>query len=604
MNRLLLGFILLLSAYGYTQIGMQQWRIHFSVYNNVGIAQTDEGIFMAAANGVVEYNKEDNSLSTMTVINGLSDLGISTINGEGSVLAVGYENGNLDIFEGNSVTNLPFIKTAEVSGSKRINNLSFSGNLIYVCTEIGLVVVDVDRKEIKDTYYPYNNPVIYDASVINDTLYVATANGLYFAPENKPFLNDLTNWSKFTNFPLASVNGPFTELETYNGSLALAYKHDNFDEDTLYFITNGAVTTYDYFPYTIKDLNSEDDKLIMSLFASVEIIGADLDRSALIFGYPLGVPSPRGAVFYDEHYWISDENFGLVKALNSFSAESIYNNSPFADGSYRLDIQYGKVLVAGGGLTHNLVNNFNRNGVYVFEDEEWISMNYLNQDSIYEIGDFDYISAAINPNNTDEYAFSSFSKGGLKWVKGDNTISEVYNPSNSVIEFSAGTNMIISDMKFDNDGNLWVINQGVEPLKVFMADGTQHSFSMGSAAKGKYPFRLMIDSDGRKWVAFNTVGIVVFDDGGTIDDPSDDQIQSITNSEGYGNLPSNFIKTMVEDIDGEVWIGTEEGLVVMYNTSNIFDGGFGDYDANSILLEVDGEVEELFGKTNITSNCG
>ena len=69
----------------------------------------------------------------------------------------------------------------------------------------------------------------------------------------------------------------------------------------------------------------------------------------------------------------------------------------------------------------------------------------------------------------------------------------------------------------------------------------------------------------------------------------------------YGNLPSIFVKSLAEDADGELWIGTETGMVVLYNTQNVFDAGFGEYDAADILIEVDGEIEVLLGESDITA---
>jgi hypothetical protein len=132
-------------------------------------------------------------------------------------------------------------------------------------------------------------------------------------------------------------------------------------------------------------------------------------------------------------------------------------------------------------------------------------------------------------------------------------------------------------------------------------EGVWYSFSMGSGAKNAHPYRLLIDRNGNKWIGFNQVGLVAFNDNGTFSDISDDQIKTLTSSEGNGNLPTHFPKALCEDIDGEIWIGTDLGLVVLYNTNNIYDGTFGEYDANPILIEVDGEVEKLLGESDITT---
>ncbi len=577
------------------QIGMQNWRIHFSAFEAIGIAEDETDIYMACSNGIVEYDTEDNSISVLTVTNGLSDLGISTINSNGSTVIIGYSNGNLDVLENNTITNVPWIKLAEIPGDKTVNSVYFDGDYAFISTNIGMVLYDIVKKEIKDTYYPYASPVVFDATTYKDTIYLATQNGIYQAHKDKPFLNDQNQWIKKSNIPATIVNEPISQIETFNDKLVFAYNSLNFNEDTIYYFQDGLLNYYTDNPVSVIDIKADENELLVSLFSNVQILDDNMTSINIIYNYDTGIPEPQACIKSAGSYWISDANAGLVKGTLS-----LFSNTPYSDGTYRMDVQYGKLLVAGGGLTQNLQNTFSRSGIYMFEDEEWTNFNYENHDSIDFDDDFDFICVAVNQNNTDEFAFASYSKGGLKIVKDGSTISETYNSTNSELEPLADK-MLISDMKYDDDGNLWVINQGVNPLKVLTPEGVWHSFSLGSSAKNKAPYRLLIDSQGNKWVAVTNVGLIAFNDNGTLDDTSDDNLRTLSNSEGYGDLPSLFVKGLAEDIDGEIWIGTEEGLVILYSTNQLYDGGFGDYDASPILLEVDGEVEKLLGDTYITS---
>jgi ligand-binding sensor domain-containing protein len=236
----------------------------------------------------------------------------------------------------------------------------------------------------------------------------------------------------------------------------------------------------------------------------------------------------------------------------------------------------------------------------LFEDEEWTNFNYKTDDSIKLDKDWDFISVAVNQSNNEQFAFASFSEGGLKIVNDGTKISEVYTSENSVLENSAGR-INISDLKYDDDGNLWLINAGIKPLKVLRPDGTWYEYSLGAASNGKIPYRLLIDEIGNKWVGVTNVGLVAFNENGTFDDESDDNLRVLVANEGFGNLPSIFVKGLAQDVDGEIWIGTESGLVVLYSRSELYDGGYGKYDANPILLTVNGEVERLLGETYITA---
>lgn len=591
-------FCNMLTLFG--QIPMLDWRVHFSVNNAIGVANNKTEVYMAASNGIVIYDTDDNSIEMRTVANGLSDLDISCMNGNGELIVVGYKNGNIDLIEGNSIINVPWIKLADLAGNKTIYSCDFQDNFIYISSGVGLIVFDLTKNEIKDTYFPYSNPSIRASCFFDDTLYCATENGIYAAPASNQFLNNQSNWTKKIDLPPSVVDGPFTEINSFADKLVFVYKSDNFNEDTLYYISDGTLNRYEDDGMTIADIKVNNDELIVSQFSSVNILGSDMNQLQVIFEYNGKIPEPVSCLQFNGFYWMADKNFGLVKGTNSYNTEVIYSNSPYADGCYRLDIQYGKVLVAGGGLTHNLVNNYFRNGVYVFENETWTNFNHETQDSINFNADWDFVSVAINPSNTNEFAFCGAAEGGMKLVVNGSDISRVFNGSNSTLEPN-GDKISIGDMKYDDAGNLWIVSTGIEPLKVMTPSGDWYSFSLGSAAKDKYPYRLMIDSDGTKWVGVTSAGLVAFNENGTLSDQSDDELKIFSTSEGYGNLPSLYVKAIAQDLDGEIWLGTEEGLVVLYSTNNVFEGEYGEYDFNPILITVEGEVEKLLGETYITA---
>ena len=87
------------------------------------------------------------------------------------------------------------------------------------------------------------------------------------------------------------------------------------------------------------------------------------------------------------------------------------------------------------------------------------------------------------------------------------------------------------------------------------------------------------------------VGILVYDYNQTPLDESDDQFKIIGTSEGFGALPSSFVNSLAIDNDGEIWIGTEKGPVVMYSSYPIFNDVT--YDTQRILIELDGTLQNL-----------
>ena len=55
-------------------------------------------------------------------------------------------------------------------------------------------------------------------------------------------------------------------------------------------------------------------------------------------------------------------------------------------------------------------------------------------------------------------------------------------------------------------------------------------------------------------------GILVFDENGTLDDTSDDKIRFI--SRNNSEITGNKINCSAVDLDGSIWVGTDEGPVV------------------------------------------
>ncbi|MDX1348986.1 MAG: two-component regulator propeller domain-containing protein [Putridiphycobacter sp.] len=604
----LLATLLLISAAATGQIPMQSWRIHFSAFEAVNIVEANGIVSMAAKNGIIQYDLQSNEISTLSVTSGLSDKSISAIAAESKYIILGYDNGNIDLIENNTITNIPWLKRALISGSKTIFNILIDENIAYLSTGAGLLEVDIAKKEISNTYVPYSGAVVQDMVIYKDSIFLATSSGIYVAPKNGAFLNNVDNWQPVAGLPNYINNGNISAIEVFDDNLIIALDNENFQQDTLYKLTpTGVLSNYYESSVTIRNVSVKNDYLIVSRYANTQIFDTDDNLIQSIFDYSFGPPpAPAGATYLDGTLWIADINNGMVSAKDPFSNnKQIYGNSPFLDGCYKIDITKGKVAIAGGGLTGNLKNIFARRGIYLFEDESWTNINSrTHPDELADTLNWDIISVAVNPRNTEEVAFSSYSKGGLKIVEGETFVGQ-YDQYNSPLEGQLNNeeSMIIPDLKYDKDGNLWMVNAGVQPLKVLTKDGTWHTFNLGARANNGFPVRLLIDSRGYKWVAINGLGIVVYDDNGTIDDPSDDRYVTIDDSKGSGDLPSAEVKSIAEDIDGEIWIGTADGIAVFYSVGSIFNGGFGDADASQIII-FDAEKEDfvpIFDKVTVSS---
>ena len=74
----------------------------------------------------------------------------------------------------------------------------------------------------------------------------------------------------------------------------------------------------------------------------------------------------------------------------------------------------------------------------------------------------------------------------------------------------------------------------------------------------------------------------------------------LNSGENTGALPSNQVNAIAVDFDNEIWIGTDNGFAVLYNSDAAFGASYGDYNAQRIKLEFEGNVEHVLGSTSIT----
>ena len=135
--------------------GVGQWRDHLPFNSFIAVTESHDKIFGATPYAVLTYNKDDNSIERFSKINGLSDIGISDIrySEELQTVVLAYTNTNIDLFKGNYIINVPDIKRKQILGNKVINKVSFRGDYAYFSCGFGIVVLDVVKEEIFDTWY-------------------------------------------------------------------------------------------------------------------------------------------------------------------------------------------------------------------------------------------------------------------------------------------------------------------------------------------------------------------------------------------------------------------------------------------------------------------
>ena len=597
----LLGFV----PTFYAQIGMGEWRMHHPITKAIDLAVGNDVVLAALSSGVIEYDEKAGENKVYNRLNGLSDINVTCIVFEplSASFFVGYDNGNIDqILKNGIVINIPGVKLAQIIGNKRINKLTTHNGLVYAATGFSVVVIDPHKSEIKDTYYPTAVQKSFnDVAIINDTIFALTDSILYRSNFSNPFLAAPTQWAVDNRInPISSAK--LGALAVLNNELLILYKNEVYGSDSILKMTAQGTTMI---IGTVFDMEIVNFSVIANdIYVYYNDAFAQFDTNEqLIFS----VNSYNGVVAVPKKvfaraaggYWIADGKQGLVKAINAASFSFVNQSGPPKNSFYSLNSLDDKVVVT-GGLLDRVQLTYNVSGAYVFQDEDWTLYDRENQTMWNGANVWDIGTAAINPKNKNQLALAGYCVDALSIVTG-NQVSALYNASNSALEPTTLGNgfVCISNIEYDKKGNLWISNcYSNKPLKVLLKDGTWQSMESGTETNGAFSSELAIDYNGNKWMGIYGKGLLGYNDNETPENTADDTYKLLKSGEGYGNLPSENITAIAVDFDNEIWIGTENGFVVLYNSNGIFNSNY--IDASRILVNFEGNVEELLNGTAIT----
>ncbi len=600
-------FIFIFIAQGVIgQIGMGQWRLHVPSKKAADVVALNDGVYTAYENGVSQYDFASKEITLWNAVNSLSDISVTCLGKytPSNTVFIGYDNGNIDKISNNKVTNIPAIKLAQIQGSKRINKLVEHGNYIYAATGFAIVKIDPSKDEVRDTYYPTNgNAPILDIAFRGDSIYALTEDRLYKGLTNNIILADPTQWEVDPRVPVLTSND-YIGIELVNNDIFIAFNHANYGQDSVFILQDAGleVAFTEDFGMEVMTLNNVNNRLCVSYFEAALVYESDFSIQNYIGGYA-PYTFTRAVAFSDGDYWVADEVNGLILLDASGSFEAIEFSGPPKSDFFSMDWQNGTLAIAGGGLT-NVAQTYNGSGIYLFEEEEWMlkdanNMTFWNGQNVWDI-----LSVAINPVNPNQIAAGTYSHIPLSLLNKDGQVTDTITPTNSIIESTSLGNgsSLVSDVAYDESGNLWVLNgYANKPLKVYTKDGGWYDFDLGSAAKNRFTGKLKIDYNGNKWLAVRDAGLFGYNDNGSITSSSDDKYVFLNTGENTGGLPSSRVNAIAVDFDNEIWIGTDAGFAVLYNSASAFDAGPGDYNAQRIKLEYEGNVEYVLGATDITA---
>lgn len=552
-----------------------EWRTHLPYRNGLSVTQTDNDVYWATGLSVLKMNKTDLTIEKLDKLNTLTDVGARLVRYSRATktLLVGYENNNIDLIrtEGGKNLNLPDIKNnSSILGDKTIYDASFVNDTAYLACGFGISKLDTRRGEF--IFTTFTKLKTYSIVVFEGKIWAATEGGIYNVP-NDPRLNlaDFKVWTKLdanTGFPAQYATNVLT---VYDNKLY-------FDlNDTLAVLQNNRPLSIKYESgYKIQFLTAESQNLLIGFWNKnaawngKTVIynknGTFKNVGSSCVNRPLGaVEDAAGRIYFADLY----NGYRFLSKATDTNCNVVEFDSPYSSGSSDIAATDTSVWLAFGGL--NGINpRDNGEGFASLTSGKWQNFNalytqILNDSAITR----DFHTVEINTKTGKVYAGSV--QNGLVELVG-NKVNKIYNASNSAIqEATADRNRRrVTGLAFDKTGNLWVSNNLADrPVVVLKVDGKWAK--LGSVPASNI-FQVVVDGSNIKWfiVSGSQSGLLLYDEGKTIDDITDDKTRLLDNSNLPRDLQSASINYLATDLNGEVWVGTSNGVCVFRCGSDPF----------------------------------
>ncbi|HEY4207348.1 MAG TPA: two-component regulator propeller domain-containing protein [Puia sp.] len=572
------------------------WQDHLPYHQAIALAGAGAKIYCATPYSIFWVDNSDNSIHRMSKTNGLSETGIRAIcyDPRQEKLTIAYTNSNVDILSGGRVFNIPDIRRTSLAGDKAINQaLVYNGN-VYLSTNLGIIVLDEDKYEVKDSYVITADTIpVESLATDGKNFYAATAQGVMKASASSMDLADYHNWTA-----MQDDGGAYRQLVALNGKVL------GLRGDTVYVLGDQGGSFFYTGDGHINGLSVAEERLLVceqrSDSGRVTILAGSgqVERVLQAAG---ALESPRQAVLVQGEAWVADSLAGLSAwGVSGNEALAYIPNSPFGLATGPMTIYPdpggeagapGVLWATSGGADTNWVTLHNHDGLFRLDGNGWTNYNSHSYPFLQGISDVDAVG--FNARDTSVWA-GTFGKGLLEIQPGDRFT--VYASGSAVGAAEDDPSAYrVSGIAFDKDGNGWMANYGAaHDLLLRRADGQWFSFAIPFPHPGNAVSQVLVDDYNQVWmVSPKGNGVFCYSPGAVLENVSDDRWKYFIVGAGNGNLPDNHVYCLAKDKSGFIWIGTGNGIGLVQCTQQVF--GAGGCEAVWPIVQFDAFAGYLFG---------
>ncbi len=573
---LVLSFLTTLSQ----EIPIGTWRGHFASRLATCGAVAGDYIYVGCEMGMYSYNIKTGEYKTFikSGSDGISSYEVDQIayDQASGNLIIAYDDGNIDFFKDGIFSNLPDFFNYDFSGSKTTNHININNGIAYLSTDAGLLLVDINKKEVKETYaYIGANAslVSVNSSLIrNDSLFIATNSGVMVGSLS-PTVN-LKNFNRWYTYPSGQSNVAAKSVVEFGNNIYAIINSKTLTRQGKEFVIKPEMA---YVETDLERLQVIGDSMFFEFTNKCRIVDKQLNIKREIVSNWIKVI----LVVANQYYLVTGRN-GLLS--NGLSVnKSFMPSSPNSNYTARVKFYDKKVFVAPGSMTPTSIDfgapeGLNR-GFYMFDNYKWTTIlpaeeGRPNFNVVYDLH--------LKEDTLFGASYNGFMKFDYKTMKG-----RLYADSNSNLNsIGAGVDLyMVSGIDENSKGEVFV-SQALRKsgdYSFFKASPmvASNSFQVYYQDKdnGRLTRRIMIDNNDYQWLLpfqflwdgnnFYGNGITVYNE-----KASGTKYRVLTADDGRGKLTNKQVNCLTKTKNDEVWLGTDNGVCIIDDPTKIFTSSY------------------------------
>ena len=574
------------------------WSSFYSFDGITGVHLGADGqIYGVAQNSVFSYNPTANEVIPITTVDGLLGDEIEALTVNDNFMVVGYGNGMLGIhklIDGSVTLDSSIQRNLSIEAKdKSINSFFVQDQTLYLSAGYGISIYDLSTNRFVDSYFfgVGNSSIqVNQTTLVGEFLYAATEEGLYKANTNDPNLVLESAWNKI-------ADGQWKSVGLVNNTILGVVQSGS--QVICYGLTDDVATEYHRESGTLIDVGVSESELVLSFSNTILVFDDSFSvRTLATASGSLNGQRFTSATTLGNELFVGTSGGGMI-LHNPSETRVVSPSGPLMNDIFDISVLPNEELWIAHGAISQYYNPYPLNafGVSHRSGGSWQNLPFSDLLGVRSI-----VSVVPNPANPSQ-VFACAMHQGLLEIN-DGVVTNLWNQTNSglesldPIELNENPNyrsVRVRDVAFDSEGSMWSITTFVgKGLKKRTVNGNWESVDL----TGLIPInrasgysKLVISPNDEVYFGSVNHGLI-----GYAEVNGSPVLRSLDVSD---NLPTVDVRSVALDFDDNLWIGTREGLRVLYNASRLFTQQ--ELSASTLILDEGGNVGELLANQFINA---